>query len=156
MSLKTLCTHGIAPRIHTNSSYHQAQAFAREIFNKRFTRNSLKLLALPPTASASDSSIKSNLASSTTAINNFRYKHVKNSTRPSIKKKFQHRNYSKLEKVKRSSLQRTLKFLSEKAVSGMKVQHCTSMPCADHSAMSISSSKLDKTNATSSKKSNLV
>ena len=101
---KIECVHGIAPRIHVTSTCYQAQAVASEPCNKSLTRNSLKSFSLPPTASASDSSTKRNLVSSTAATNNFRSKHMKDATRSSIKKKFQRRNYSKSAKVKGDSL----------------------------------------------------
>ena len=47
--------HVITPRTHMNSAYHQAQVVASELCNKRSTRNSLKVLSLPPAMSTSDS-----------------------------------------------------------------------------------------------------
>ena len=76
---------------------------------------------------------------------------MKNATRPSNKKKFQRRTYYKSKKEKGLSLHRALKYLSKRVTSDIKVQHITSMPCVEHSAIPIRISKLEKTNTTSQK-----
>ena len=88
---KIACVCGIAPRNHTTSTYYQAKVVASDLCNKRFTRNSLKSLILPPVTSVPVSSTKINLASSTTITNRFRSKHIKDKTCSSIKKNFRRR-----------------------------------------------------------------
>ena len=90
----------VSPRICLNSACQQSQAVAGKILHKRMTRNSPKLMALPSTASSSDSATKNNPASSVPSDNDSKSKHVNNATKPSTKKYFKRLSRSKSKKIK--------------------------------------------------------
>ena len=122
IELKIACTHRLFSRIHMNSTHQQAKAIASRMFNKRVTRSSLKLLALPPTSLASDRSTKNNVSSSDKSTNNSKSKRMKSATSSSSKKKFQRRTYSRSKKEKGMSIQRVLKRFSKRAASIPKIK----------------------------------
>ena len=119
------CVHCICPQIHLNSTHQQAQHVANKIINKRITRNSLKMLALPFTAWLSDSVTEDTSDSSVVSNNNSKSKHVKNAAKPSNKKHSKIHSCSKSKKTKGQAFPRTLKSFTKYVASNIKVLRST-------------------------------